>query len=191
MRGLDLISPSRGTQHHVCSSIVGMVDEARDVEHQHDIPHRIIRYAAEEVVEQPRAPTWSHGSAEDIKAHSRGIGAAAGRDRAAMKRLRGCRLAQAAYRFGVVDPDARTGDVPATSDRMGCAVLLAAAVGCVTMPIGGFLLLGWSALVSLVMVVGAHQSGRRVSRLAVMGLIVSIPVPFLLWGLLPVLAQSG
>jgi hypothetical protein len=67
-------------------------------------------------------------------------------------------------------------------DRLGCAVLLAATIGCITMPAGGFLLLAWSALTSLTAVISSAQDGRPVSKLALAGLIMSVPVPLLLWG---------
>ena len=78
--------------------------------------------------------------------------------------------------------DAQACDQP-PKDRMGCAVLLAGAVGCLTVPAGiGALLLAWSALVSLAMVLFAVRDGRRASRLAVAALVVSTAVPVLLWG---------
>lgn len=80
--------------------------------------------------------------------------------------------------------DAQACDQP-PKDRMGCAVLLVGAVGCLTVPAGiGGLLLAWSALVSLVMVICAFRDGRRVSRLAIAGLLFSTAIPALLWGVL-------
>jgi hypothetical protein len=55
----------------------------------------------------------------------------------------------------------------------------------------GVVLLAWSALVSFVMVVGAARDGRRVSRLAVAALVVSVLVPIVLYGLLPALLRAG
>jgi hypothetical protein len=78
------------------------------------------------------------------------------------------------YRSNMDAPHGERETEPPPRDRMGCAVLLAASVGCVTMPAGGFVLLAWSALVSLVMVVGAARDGHRVSRLAIAGLVACL-----------------
>jgi hypothetical protein len=77
-------------------------------------------------------------------------------------------------------------------DRLGCATLLVGCVGCLTVLAGfGALLLAWSALVSLVMVVGAARDGRRVSRAAVAALVVSVVGPIVLYGVLPALLRAG
>jgi hypothetical protein len=46
----------------------------------------------------------------------------------------------------------------------------------------GLLLVAWSLIVSLVLVISAVQSGRRVPRAALAALIVSVTGP-LVWGL--------
>jgi hypothetical protein len=70
---------------------------------------------------------------------------------------------------------------PRRSSGLAATTLVVACVGSVGMPFG-MLLVAWSLLVSLVLVISAVQSGRRVPRAALAALIVSVAGP-LVWGL--------
>jgi hypothetical protein len=84
---------------------------------------------------------------------------------------------------------ARDPESPRPRDRLAGVTLFVACLGCVAFPLG-CVLLAWSGLVSLVMVGGAIRDGRRVSRLAVAALVVTVAGPIVLLWLLPKLPTS-